>query len=182
MTASSDKTVPAIGFLTVCEYAELGLLGGYLVLNAAGRPLEFHCTAPVKPSRTQEILYGPQLKPFLYGEQIGQSLLAKAKARPLIACTDQTSVLAARELGDIPMIVVRSRHERDSLAEQSDHEGLIEFDLGRNRVAVLPQHSTDQQSVLDRWQPHAEHIDLLEPFCRIREALEEAQRSVRAAA
>ncbi len=59
-----------------------------MLLNAAGRPLEFHCTAPVKPNRTQEILYGPMLKPYLYGEQIGQTLLAKSKLMPVVVCTD----------------------------------------------------------------------------------------------
>ena len=62
----------ALGFLTVVENAELGLLGGYLLLNAAGRPLEFHCTAPVKPSRTQEILYGPTLQPFRTASRLGK--------------------------------------------------------------------------------------------------------------
>ena len=71
MSASGSKSVPSVGFLTVQEFTDLGLIGGYLILNAVGRPLEFHCTAPVRPNRAQEILYGPTLAPFLYGEQIG---------------------------------------------------------------------------------------------------------------
>src|SRR5436189_4649463 len=31
---SASKSVPSLGFLTVIENAELGLLGGYLLLNA----------------------------------------------------------------------------------------------------------------------------------------------------
>ena len=75
----------------------LGLLGGYLLLNAAGRPLEFHCTTPVKANRTQEILYGQRCKPFLYGEQIGQTLLTKSKLTPLVVCTDSEAMLAVRD-------------------------------------------------------------------------------------
>src|SRR5207344_1424341 len=96
----------SLGFLTVVENEELGLLGGYLLLNASGRPLEFHCTAPVKPNRTQEILYGPTLRPFLYGEQIGQTLLAKSKLTPLVVCTDNEAVLATRDCTDIPVVLV----------------------------------------------------------------------------
>src|SRR5512137_623050 len=88
MTASGAKSLATIGFLTICERPELGIVGGYLVLNTAGRPLEFHCTVPVRPSRAQEILYGPTLKPFLYGEQIGRALIAKAVSQPLFVCTD----------------------------------------------------------------------------------------------
>ena len=86
MSSSTANPTASLGFLTVIENDDLGLLGGYLLLNAAGRPLEFHCTAPVKPSRTQEILYGPTLKPFLYGEQIGQTLLTKSKLTPRRTC------------------------------------------------------------------------------------------------
>ncbi len=67
------------GFLTVVEHPQYGLFGGYLILNTAGRPLEFHCTAPIKPNRAQEILYGPTLESFLYGEQIGQTLISQGE-------------------------------------------------------------------------------------------------------
>src|SRR5688500_11494160 len=68
-TKASDAAPQALGFLTVVEHDQFGLVGGYLILNSSGRPLEFHCTAPVKPSRAQQILYGPTLTPYLYGEQ-----------------------------------------------------------------------------------------------------------------
>src|SRR5436190_16532179 len=111
MSSPSPKSAPCLGFLTVVENAELGLLGGYLLLNAAGRPLEFHCTAPVKPNRAQEILYGPTLRPFLYGEQIGQTLLTKSKLMPLVVCTDSENVLAARDFTHVPLVVVRESDE-----------------------------------------------------------------------
>ena len=75
MSTMDAKSKPTLGFLTVVEHPQYGLFGGYLVLNTAGRPLEFHCTAPIKPNRAQEILYGPTLESFLYGEQIGQTLI-----------------------------------------------------------------------------------------------------------
>lgn len=58
MASPAGKSTIALGFLTVVEHKQHGLFGGYLVLNQVGRPLEFHCTAPVKPNRAQEILYG----------------------------------------------------------------------------------------------------------------------------
>src|SRR4029453_6183030 len=109
MSAPSANPVASLGFLTVVENEELGLLGGYLLLNASGRPLEFHCTAPVKPNRTQEILYGPTLRPFLYGEQIGQTLLAKSKLTPLLVCTDSEPMLSVRDHTHIPIAFVEPR-------------------------------------------------------------------------
>jgi hypothetical protein len=97
---------PVIGFLTVVEHAQHGLFGGYLILNLAGRPVEFHCTAPIKPNRAQQILYGPTLDSFLYGEQIGATLLGHAKSTPLAICTDREPVLSLGELTDLPVALV----------------------------------------------------------------------------
>ncbi|MBL9124077.1 MAG: hypothetical protein JNG90_10630, partial [Planctomycetaceae bacterium] len=57
MSGRDPQSPPALGFLTVVEHEQLGLIGGYLLLNLSGRPLEFHCTAPLKPNRAQQILY-----------------------------------------------------------------------------------------------------------------------------
>jgi len=170
MTAASPKSSPCLGFLTIVENAELGLIGGYLLLNAAGRPLEFHCSAPVKANRTQEILYGPTLKPYLYGEQIGQTLLAKSKLTPVVVCTDSEPVLSVREFTEVPVVLLLNAR-----AERS-------FSLAMNEAASAPNFSADEQAIRNNWPSQAEHLDLLEPFARIREALDEAQRAARQAA
>ncbi len=174
---SASKSALCLGFLTVVENSELGLLGGYLLLNPAGRPLEFHCTAPVRPTRAQEILYGFALRPYLYGEQIGQTLLARAKLTPLVVCTDSESVLAARDFTHYPLVLVREGEAREGEAP-AEPPG---FRLARNQVLTAPHYASDQQAILSAWPPQAEALDLSEPFARIREALEEAQKAARAA-
>lgn len=175
---TTGKGVPAIGFLTVTEHAEHGLFGGYLILNVSGRPLEFHCTAPLKPSRAQEILYGPTLRPFLFGEQIGQTLLAKAKGKPFLVCTDAEPMLAAREFSDVPLVLVHAAEGNEARISNLGEP----FTLGRREVMIAAGYGDDKGSVLERWTTaHADALDLLEPFTRIREALEEAQKSVRPA-
>src|SRR5437762_13939904 len=106
MTGADSKITPCLGFLTVIESADLGLLGGYLLLNATGRPLEFHCTASVKPNRTQEILYGPTLKPHLYGEVTRQAMPAASKLLPIAVCTYSDAVLAVRYFTQSPVVLV----------------------------------------------------------------------------
>jgi hypothetical protein len=174
--SSATKSVACLGFLTVVEHAELGLIGGYLLLNAAGRPLEFHCTAPVKANRAQEILYGPTLRPFLYGEQIGQTLLTRSKLTPLVVCTDSWAVLAARDFTHMPLVLVGQGDREQGTGNKG------QFALARNLVATAPHYSSDEASIRQAWPVQADGLDLLEPFGRIREALEEAQKSVRTAA
>ena len=95
-----------LGFITVIDHPRYGLVGGYLVLNTAGRPLEFQCTTPIKPNRSQEILYGETLKPFLYGEQIGQTLLNRSKTETAYVLTNIEPVLAVQDFVEKPLIFV----------------------------------------------------------------------------
>ncbi|MGD9127520.1 MAG: hypothetical protein PVH19_09095 [Planctomycetia bacterium] len=140
-----------------------GIFGGYLGLNLAGRPLEFHCTAPIRPNRAQEILYGPTLRPFLYGEQIGQTLLQAAKIEPLVVCTDSAEAMAVAELVEMPVLLV---------AEETPGES---FMLGMNRVALARGMERHRELIEERIGQVAESFDLSEPFVRIREAIDEAR-------
>lgn len=187
MESGDAKSKGALGFLTVVEHPQHGLFGGYLVLNMAARPLEFHCTAPIKPSRAQQILYGPTLEPFLYGEQIGHTLLAKARIRPQVVCTDCPPVLAVREHIETPVALVLPREEGvepaastpDSVwrIDAAHHGGpLIGFQLGRNRLAIAQSSQDDRPLLAERLARAAESFDLAEPFGRIRDAIEEARR------
>ncbi len=186
MSASGSKSVPSVGFLTVREFADLGLIGGYLVLNAVGRPLEFHCTAPVRPNRPQQILYGPTLAPFLYGEQIGQTLVAKGKSRPMFVCTDVEPVLSAREFVPMPIVLLSDNKAGSSQQHRLDaahtetpvpkSRKLVQFQLAGHEASVADEHARDRDKVMEHWAPHVDAMDLFEPFSRLHEAVEEAQR------
>ena len=65
--AGDGASAPTFGFLTTVESPAHGLFGGYLLVDSIGRPLEFHCTTPVKVSRAQQILYGATLSGHLHG-------------------------------------------------------------------------------------------------------------------
>ena len=172
MSSSGSKTLPAIAFLTACEHAEQGTFGGLLVLNVNGRPLEFHCTTPVKSSRAQEILYGPTLRRFLYGEQIGPALLGKVKSELLFVCTDQPDMLAAREFTSSPLVLILTESQEDDLPRN-----LTRFSLASEKVAVETEWQQDREEVKRRWEPYIGRIDLPEPFTRIRDAIAEARRA-----
>lgn len=198
MGTNHAKSKPALGFLTVLEHPQHGLFGGYLLLNHAGRPVEFHCTTPIKPNRAQEILYGPTLESFLYGEQIGQTLLETAKSEVCFVCTDRYPALAVREHVAMPVALVLA----DEAASEDPEGGfrridaahppvpgcsnpkwgelnLIAFELGRNRLAVPERSENDQRLIAELFSDLAGSFDLAEPFARIREAIREAQQAVR---
>jgi hypothetical protein len=189
MQASGSKSLPSVGFLTVVEDQEHGLFGGYLVVNALSRPLEFHCTTPVRANRAQEILYGATLKPYLYGEQIGQTLLSKAKSKPLLVCTDCESALSVRGFVSTPVVLVSSgetsqpaspptnwRIDSSTQGPPAPKLSLVRFALGDQQVALESAYARDRDAILANVAPNLKGLDFLEPFERIREAIDEAKK------
>lgn len=164
--SAAAKSLTSLGFLTVIESDAHGLFGGYLVLSHAGRPLEFHCTAPVRANRAQEILYGPTLKPFLYGEQIGRTLINNSKLKPSLILTNLRPVLAVCQHIETPVLLIGNTPSAPTV-KVGDY--LIELPDGN--------HAT----ITEQLVAFAEQIDLLEPFERIDQAIREAQRVGQAA-
>ncbi len=157
----------SFGFLTTLESAAHGLFGGYLVVDALGRPLEFHCTAPVKVSRAQQILYGPTLHGHLHGRQVGGALLAEGKVTPAVVLTDNDAMLHVRPHTHLPLALVR-RGAAEQIAAG--------FLVGEAVVSPHAEDAARADELEARLATLAAAVDLCEPFERIRAALDEAAR------
>jgi len=155
----------AFGFLTAVESPAHGTFGGYLLVDEAGRPIEFHCTAPVKVSRAQAILYGPTLQGHLHGRQIGGALLAAGTLAPVVVLTDQEPLLQSRAETALPVALVRGVDSEPGPAS-----------LLVGAVEVRPAAGPLDDVVRERLAALAAAVDLREPFERIRAAIDEAQR------
>lgn len=166
----TPNAATTFGFLSAVHSAEYGYFGGYLLVSPLGRPVEFHCTAPIQPSRAQEILYGPTLQPYLLGEQIASTLLSKAHTRPQIILTDQATVLCQRQKLSFPLVLVR-RVAGDTNA--SSQNLLLVFG---HSIELAPGFESDRDAALALLTTLAAHVELTEPFERIQEAIREAQR------
>ena len=209
-----------LGFLTVIDQFP-GLTGGYLVLNRAGRPLEFHCTQPLSPDKIQQILYGDTLQPFLFGERIAQTLLQRSKLPVLSIFTDQAAILPVQTLVSTSVVYVFGRESKptdpltvgehsstpreisEELSESLKGFGIDNTELRTRSICSEVMPLLPRVSGLDTetWQTVrignrliavpavggellvseikglARTIDLLEPFARIRRALEEAKNA-----
>jgi len=192
MDAADGNSLAAIGFLTALEDVTHGWFGGYLVLSQLGRPLEFHCTAPIRPTRTQQILYGPTLRPYLLGEVIGHALVKQAELPVGVILTNLSGMLSLSLLRETPVAWVeevmdpaRRSVEADGAASESrilgepreEVDGLgPRLDLGRLRIHGTSTCGWGPEDLRQQLTPMVDHIDLLEPFGRIRDAILEAQR------
>lgn len=154
-----------LGFLTAVEDADRGVVGGLLITNRFGRPLEFQCTTPVKANRTQQILFGPHLRPYVLTELIGKTLIEKVGVKPDLVLTESSDLLLLRDHISVPVASVS-----DSSKSRSDDDTL---QLGQQRLRFHEGHDTDRTAIARQANQIPDTADLKEPFERIREALAE---------
>lgn len=169
--AAHDPATVTIGFLSILHDAG-GALGGYLVTNSWGRPLEFRLTSAVQPNRVQIALYGPTLTEYLHSDLIGKSLVEKTSLKPDLIVTDGLSTLKLRSRVDVPVIAVRQPGEAISAdavsfpTERASQPLHLDGRFAADADAIA--------AILDRVDPA---VDLAEPFARIREAVAEARKT-----
>jgi hypothetical protein len=171
-----------LGFLTAVEDAERGFVGGLLITNRFGRPLEFQCTAPVKPNRTQQILYGPTLKPYLLSELIGKTLLEKVGVKPHLTLVETPDLLELRNVSSTPVATLKPAEtagKKSSVdkADAKDESTLSDWlRLGNETIAFHSTHKDDRIEIEKLAKLVPADADLREPFERVREALVETIR------
>jgi hypothetical protein len=156
-----------LGFLTVLHEPS-GYLGGYLVTNLWGRPLEFRLSTAVQPNRVQQILYAATLQSYVCADLIGKTLLEKTTAPVGLVFTDTEAALDLRQLLEIPVVWVVPG-ERQASPEGSPRA--VRANVQTH--ARFPQDEAAVRAVLERLQGL---VDLGEPFTRIREAIGEARK------
>lgn len=176
MSSSETKSQNSLGFLTVVDNGDAGCVGGYLILNMGGRPLEFHCTAPVRANRAQQILYGESLTPFVYGELIARALIDKAAIKPTVVFADQSETLCVQGLTQLPVVLLAER-SAGTLRQTARHQ----FEVEGFKLELAMQFEAQSETLSRYVRRFVETIELDEPFSRIRDAIDEAQRGARAA-
>lgn len=158
---ASQCPSPNVGFLAILN-DPTGTLGGLLVTNAWGRPLEFRLTSAVQPNRVQAILYGPALPGFLAGELIGKTLVDKSTTPIKWVVTDAPHALDLRPLISMPVALFSATPVPGTIA------------AGKN-LYVHERHADDVALIADLLT-QSPSLDFSEPFQRIRDAVVEARK------
>lgn len=169
------------GFVTTLEMEGLGLCGGMLLLNPVARPLEFHCTLPIKPTRSQEILYGPSLRPFLCGHVIAKALLEKTKTSPQLVVTDCLDTANVSECCELPLIY-HAPEVSSSPAPGPLGELWKPFQAGEQEIQIHWPAGDLPNNLKLTLERYGQRNDFAEPFERIRQAIMEAHQVARKAA
>jgi len=168
---SDSPPAQTLGFLSVVHEPS-GYIGGYLLTNGWGRPVEFRLTSAVQPNRVQAALYGDTLIEYVHAELIGKTLIDKSSTPPTLVVTDAPLALAARNFIPMPVVAVTPD------ADQPPPFGTLTFRHARCRGSILlsDKHAADQSRIEQQLAHIDSSVDLLEPFLRIREAMAEARK------
>src|SRR5262245_19521923 len=159
-----------IGFLTVLQEPS-GYIGGYLVTNGWGRPIEFRLSTAVQPNRVQQILYGRTLQSYICADLIGKTLFDKTGTSVQLLITDREPVLDVRQRIDVPVLWVAG--PEDPLGSWMTQQGAEVRPAANERGPLVrhvrfPADGSALSTLLDRLDGA---LDLNEPFGRIREAI-----------
>ncbi|OYP32202.1 hypothetical protein [Rhodopirellula sp. MGV] len=170
--SSPENKNPTLGYLTVVNDEFTGWTGGMLVLDRGGRPIEFQCTLPVRPTKAHEILFGPTLRSHLISEVIGKLLIQKCRTPLSIVCTDLADAMEIEAFTQAPVILVREAIENED--GSIDVKGADELEAvpfaGATFLAPIDV-ASKVESFAGRF---GDLPDAVEPFERIREAIKEA--------
>jgi hypothetical protein len=178
MSGSAKTDQLRLGFMETIEVEGRGHIGGLLITNQNGRPLEFQCTTPVRPNRTQEILFGETLRPWLLGELIGSTLLDRVAIKPSLVVTSDPCLLELRNHTEVPIAVAESATGGRRSVGGGDAGECRKLQLGGSMLRFHEAHNSDIDSLQKQKHLIPDSADLQEPLERVREALAETVRTV----
>lgn len=156
-----------LGFLAVEQFLETGeveIRGGILTTDFETKPIEFHVTSSVKPSRTQRVLYGKTLNDYIYAELIGAPLVKSVKESLDVVLVANEHLLQVRRFIAIPLLHISAN------SQTNDHEP-------RNIVFKEAQEFTGDRGFVESiLNAITTKRDLIEPFDRLKIALHETHK------
>jgi hypothetical protein len=160
----SDSPEIRLAFMDVTMFSDGSIRGGILTTDIETRPFEFRVTSPIKPTQVQQILYGSSLKDYVYGELICAPLVKATKEKLSMVLVKENFLISMRPLVSVPIIVIRPNTSQSSNGIRS-----VSFSPHPNFQNEL----SFAQTIL---MPIIQKHNLLEPFERLRLALNEVNR------
>ena len=93
-----------LAYLMILE-EEGTYMGGFMVTDLLGLPLEFKYTDPITPTALQQILYGKVLRQYLRDDILVRNLLREIKTVPSMIVVPEPEYLSGRDkAGRTPMV------------------------------------------------------------------------------
>ena len=151
-------------------------VGGIMVADERGIPVEFKYTEPVEPTKIQEVLYGDVLEKYLREEVIMANLVGKLENKPELYIVNDAKNIYLQEIVKEDVAVIRKTQvspmkELKSYKFIKDNEAVVQIKEGENPVVVMVQ-KENKDEIVKKIADIGQNTDLIEPLNRVEEALE----------
>lgn len=149
-----EKTLAFLDLATFEEGA--AIRGGCLVTDAMTRPLEFRVSGAIRPTSLQKVLYGDTLHEYICNDLIGVPMLQSVESKLDLILVRDAEFLKLRPQAEVPVLWVR---------------GTVD---GQFVLQALPGYEQEAEAGRDALPRRLRGRGIMEPFLRIKTALEEA--------
>lgn len=152
-------------------------LGGILVTNQIGVPLEFKYTEPVTASELHKILYGPVLDKYIHETVLRDRLARDVRTEPeyFIAPYEEREFLssvAGKEMMAVQRFKAAPGEVSGHFTRIRDREVVVELEEGPVlRLAFSTSDDSQQHEMVTWLQEVCRTMDILEPLDRVATAL-----------
>ncbi|WP_448374381.1 hypothetical protein [Fervidobacterium sp.] len=153
-----------IGYLSVLNL-ERKHIGGMLIVNEYGIPVEFKYSEPITPTKLQEIIYGNSLEYYLHTEIIAKGLIQKIENKPELILVQDPTLLFDK---NIVMITILPQMVQE---KKENNEAIVNLNTKSIRLTFQEGTKCDD-SIVQKIIDYASKLDIIEPFDRIERALE----------
>ncbi len=104
-----DHQTYTMGFIGIESNLKTGdTIGGFLVTDNTGVPVEFLLTKAVRPTPAQKILYGKRLESYLSVDLCASKLIEDVKTRPGVIFVEHEVMLVLHRFTEIPILWLQS--------------------------------------------------------------------------
>ena len=154
-----DSKGKVFAFLDLATFEEGAVIrGGCLVTDGSTHPLEFRVSGAIQPTSMQRILYGDTLREYICIHLVGLPMLEAMESKPDLILVRAPEFLKLRPQIEVPVLWARATENSQYVLQA--HPGYDqEAEIGRD---MLPKRLRGR--------------NIMEPFVRIRTALEEAHK------
>jgi hypothetical protein len=165
-----------------CQRFEAGkaIRGAFLLTDFDTKPLEFHCTNPIRPTSLQTVLYGKMLDSHMMVDLIGLPLVNTLKQPPSLILVQEPNLLRLRQRLNMPVLWIA---RESAIAVGADGDGsdtaMLTSASGKFDPLVLiasKECGMDITVGTPLLSKVFNRFDLLEPFQRVLTALEQVHQ------
>lgn len=168
-----------IGYILTYTLEDASYLGGLMLIDKDGIPLEFAYTENIKPTRIQKILYGQSLEKYIKREVILTNLLNHIRVKPDLLITPEENLTELRSVVSYPIISVN----QTSLSPLSEVGITQDINKGEFVLQASPSGSPLRIKLAEASEDNRKKtesiilelgkiMDLVEPIARVEGALE----------